>query len=175
MESTGVVRKIDELGRIVIPKEIRRTLKIKDGAALEILLDKDTVALRRYSSLNSLVDFAEMYAESIYKILKNTVIITDKDNIIAIAGDKKREFAENSISKYLEECSNGSIPTIEKEVTKLEICDGKYINCSYTVNPILANGQSVGLIIITNNKELREQDIKVAQIAAEFLARHIEE
>ena len=175
MEPTGVVRKIDELGRIVIPKEIRRTLKIKDGAALEILLDKDTVALRRYSSLNALVDFADMYAESVYKILKNMVIITDRDNIIAISGVKKREFTNQPISKYLEDCSNESIPTVEKEVTKLELCEGKNINCAYTVNPIIANGQSVGLIIITNNKGLREQDYKIAQIAAEFLARNIEE
>jgi len=175
MESTGVVRKIDDLGRIVIPKEIRRTLNIKDGSSLEIFLDKDMVALKRHSSLDMLSDFAEIYVEAIYNSLKSLVVITDKDNIIAVGGNKKQEYTHEPISKYLESCANTSVPTKEKDITKLEIMEGKHINCAYTINPIIANGQSVGLVIITNNKELRDQDEKVAQVAAEFLARHIEE
>jgi looped-hinge helix DNA binding domain, AbrB family len=175
MESTGVVRKIDDLGRIVIPKEIRRTLKIKDGSSLEIFLDKDMVALKRHSSLNMLSDFAEIYVEAIYNSLKSLVIITDKDNIVAVGGTKKQEYTHQPISKFLDVCSSTSVPIREKDATKLEIIEGKYINCAYIINPIIANGQSVGLVIITNSKELREQDEKVAQVAAEFLARHIEE
>ena len=175
MESTGVVRKIDDLGRIVIPKEIRRTLKIKDGSSLEIFLDKDMVALKMHSSLNMLSDFAEVYAESIFNTLKNTILIADKDSIIAVGGTKKSEYVGLAISKYLEQCSNAGTPTKEKDAAKLEIVEGKFINCAYTINPIIANGQSVGLVIVTNNKELREQDEKIAQVAAEFLARHVEE
>ena len=91
METTGVVRRIDDLGRIVIPKEIRRTLRIKDGSSLEIFVEKDMVALKKYSSIKSLGDFAELYADSINQTLGNIVIITDCDSVIACSGLSKKE------------------------------------------------------------------------------------
>ena len=86
METTGVVRRIDDLGRIVIPKEIRRTLGIKEGASLEIFLDKDMVGLKKHSLMNNLRDFAELYVDSINQALGSSVIITDNDSIIACSG-----------------------------------------------------------------------------------------
>ena len=104
METTGVVRRIDELGRIVIPKEIRRTLGIKDGASLEIYIDKDVVALKKYSTMNNLVEISNVYSETIYTTMKMEMFITDRDNIISCPNLRKKEYLNKSISKYLEEC-----------------------------------------------------------------------
>ena len=174
METTGVVRRIDDLGRIVIPKEIRRTLKIKDGASLEIFVEKDMVALKRHSSTNGLGD-AEKYAEVIYNTFKNNVLITDRDNIIAVSGNKKKELTGLPISKNLEECIEESTTTIEKKPIKLEISEGKSITCSYVIENIISNGESVGLVIITSEEELTRDEETAAKIAAQFLGKHIEE
>ena len=176
METTGVVRRIDDLGRVVIPKEIRRTLGIKDGTSLEIFVDKDMVALKKHSSMNNLSHFADVYVESIYNALKRDIIITDRDNIIACAGSLKKEYLMQPISGYLEECINKRTNVVEYDKAKLSIVDYKVENCSYVINTIISNGDSIGLIIILSTEDnLNELEEKTAQIAAQFFGKHIEE
>jgi len=176
METTGVVRRIDDLGRVVIPKEIRRTLGIKDGTSLEIFVDKDMVALKKHSSMNNLSHFADVYVESIYNALKRDIIITDRDNIIACAGSLKKEYFMKPISNYLEDCINKRTNVVEYDKTKLNIVDYKTENCSHVINTIISNGDSIGLIIILSTDDnLSDLEEKTAQIAAQFLGKHIEE
>ena len=103
MKATGVVRRIDDLGRIVIPKEIRRTLRIKEGDPLEIFTDREgQVILKKYSPIGELSEFATGYAETLSKATGHIACITDKDSVIAVSGGSKKEFLEQSLSKELE-------------------------------------------------------------------------
>ena len=104
MKATGVVRRIDDLGRVVIPKEIRKTLRIKEGDPLEIFTDKEgEVILKKYSPIGELSEFATSYAETIAKTTGHIACITDKDTVIAVSGGSKKEFLEKNLSKELEE------------------------------------------------------------------------
>ena len=153
METTGVVRRIDDLGRVVIPKEIRRTLGIKDGTSLEIFVDKDMVALKKHSSMNNLSHFAEVYVESIYNALKKDIIITDRDNVIACAGSVKKEYLMKPISNYIEDCINKRNNVVQKENRDISIINEKKETCSYVLNTIISNGDSIGMIIILSFDE----------------------
>lgn len=176
METTGVVRRIDDLGRVVIPKEIRRTLGIKDGTSLEIFVEKDMIALKKHSSMNNLSHFSLVYAESIYNAIKKDIIITDRDNIIACSGKNKKLYLMQPISQFLEECINQRKNVVEVEKKNINITETKEELCSYTISTIIANGDSIGLIIILDSEDnIGELEIKTAQIAAQFLGKHIEE
>ena len=176
METTGVVRRIDDLGRVVIPKEIRRTLGIKDGTSLEIFVEKDMVALKKHSSMNNLSHFAEVYVESIHNALKRDIIITDRDNVIACAGSLKKTYLMQPISSYLEECINKRTNIIELDMKDLTIINNKNEYCSYIINTIISNGDCIGLIIILSSEErLGELEEKTTQIASQFFGKHIEE
>ena len=103
MKATGVVRRIDDLGRVVIPKEIRKTLRIKEGDPLEIFTDREgQVILKKYSPIGELSEFATGYAETLAKTTGHIVCITDKDTIIAVSGGSKKEFLEQDVSQELE-------------------------------------------------------------------------
>ena len=93
MKATGVVRRIDDLGRVVIPKEIRKTLRIKEGDPLEIFTDREgQIILKKYSPIGELTEFATEYAETLSKTTGHIACITDKDNVIAVSGISKKEF-----------------------------------------------------------------------------------
>ena len=103
MKATGVVRRIDDLGRIVIPKEIRKTLRVKEGSPLEIFTDREgQIILKKYSPIGELSEFATEYAETLAKTTGHIACITDKDTVIAVSGGSKKEFLEQNISKDLE-------------------------------------------------------------------------
>ena len=107
MRATGIVRRIDDLGRVVIPKEIRRTLRIREGDALEIFTDRDgEVILKKYSPIGELSEFAKQYAEALAQTTGNIVCITDRDQIIAISGGKK-DLLMKPISPQLERLMDG--------------------------------------------------------------------
>ena len=103
MKATGIVRRIDDLGRVVIPKEIRRTLRIREGDPLEIFVDRDgEVILKKYSPISELGDFAKEYAEALFDSLGNPVLICDRDTVIAMAGGSKKDYLNKNISELVE-------------------------------------------------------------------------
>ena len=107
MKATGIVRRIDDLGRIVIPKEIRRTLRIKEGDPLEIFTDREgEVILKKYSQVGELGKFAAEFAESLAQTSGHGVCITDRDQIVAAAGCMKKEYIGKTISDVLENMIN---------------------------------------------------------------------
>ena len=103
MKATGIVRRIDDLGRVVIPKEIRRTLRIREGTPLEIFTDREgEIILKKYSPIGELGAFAGQYAESLAQTTGLTVCVCDRDQVIAVSGGSRKELLGKNISRQLE-------------------------------------------------------------------------
>ncbi|MGI6324863.1 MAG: stage V sporulation T C-terminal domain-containing protein [Bacilli bacterium] len=175
MKATGIVRRIDNLGRIVIPKEIRRTFRIREGESLEIFVDGDNIVLRKHSPMETLKDFAGKYVESIYPMVKQNIMITDRDTIIAIAGANKDKYLNKYISQYLEDALLRRDTFMERHKKEVEFSPGLIENVAFSLSPIIVNGDAVGLVIIfTENNDLSFIDNKTTEIAAQFLSKNIE-
>ena len=183
MKATGVVRRIDDLGRVVIPKEIRRTLRIKEGDPLEIFTDKEgEVILKKYSPIGELSEFATEYAETLTKTTGHIACITDKDTVIAVSGTSKKDFLEQGISTELERIMEDQEKYISKEnndvavpITKNETNDK--IFKSQVIYPIISDGSSIGSVILLSKDaktKMTEVEQKVAQSAANFLGKQME-
>lgn len=183
VKATGVVRRIDDLGRIVIPKEIRKTLRIKEGDPLEIFTDKEgEVILKKYSPIGELSEFATGYAETLAKTTGHIACITDKDTVIAVSGGSKKEFLEQSLSKELEEVmENKEIYTssdnneISLPITENDNKERKYN--AQVIYPIVSQGDVIGSVILLSkdqNTKMGESEFKVVQSAAGFLGSQME-
>jgi AbrB family transcriptional regulator (stage V sporulation protein T) len=177
MKATGIVRRIDDLGRVVIPKEIRRTLRIREGDPLEIFVDRDgEVILKKYSPISELGDFAKEYAEALFDSLGNPILICDRDTYIALAGGSKKDYLNKNISDIVEktmEERNSVLVTQPSDFALIEGNDETF--SSYTIGPIIANGDPIGaVIIISKEGTLGEVEQKAVETAAGFLARQME-
>ena len=183
MKATGVVRRIDDLGRVVIPKEIRKTLRIKEGDPLEIFTDKEgEVILKKYSPIGELSEFAVGYAETLAKTTGHIACITDKDTVIAVSGGSKKEYLEQDLSKELEEVMENKEVYTSKEnneialpVTKNDNKDKIYN--SQVIYPIISDGDVIGSVILMSkepNKKMGDVEFKVVQSAAGFLGSQLE-
>lgn len=176
MKATGVVRRIDDLGRIVVPKEIRKTMRIKEGEKLEIFTDSDSIILKKYSALGKINDYASDITESIYNMLKKNVFITDTDTIISISGPLKKKYINKKISYELINYIKKRESKIEYEISNLEIIDGIYEKGSYIISPINSNGDINGLIVIlSDEEEIKEIDEKIIKVISNFLSKQIED
>jgi AbrB family transcriptional regulator (stage V sporulation protein T) len=180
MKATGIVRRIDDLGRVVIPKEIRRTLRIREGDPLEIFVDRDgEVILKKYSPIGELGDFAKEYAESLYESLGHTTLISDRDNIIAVSGVSKKEYLEKSIGSVVESSMEDRKTLIEESHGTYEVCkDIDEELSSYCIAPIIAGGDPIGSVILLSKKDgvkMGEIEMKLAETAAGFLAKQMEQ
>lgn len=176
MKTTGVVRRIDDLGRIVIPKEMRRTLRIHDGESLEIFVEDEMIALKKYSSMSDLSDISDNLVNTINQVISKEVLITDRDKVISISGNLKSKYLGKNISKFLEQKLNNREMVIEKNIEEVEFIDGQKEKCSYTLSPILMNGDIVGTVVIFSlNENITDIEVKVASLASNFLGKHIEE
>ena len=183
MKATGVVRRIDDLGRVVIPKEIRKTLRIKEGDPLEIFTDKEgEVILKKYSPIGELSEFATEYAETLAKTTGHIACITDKDTVIAVSGGAKKEFLEQDISEELEKIMEDKEKYNSKENNDLAVPITKNNNKelryhSQIVYPIISDGDVIGSVILLSkdgNTKMSEVEQKVAQSAASFLGSQME-
>ena len=183
MKATGVVRRIDDLGRVVIPKEIRKTLRIKEGDPLEIFTDKEgEVILKKYSPIGELTEFASGYAETLSKTTGHIAFITDKDTVIAVSGGSKKEYLEKNISNELEQLMEDKEVYTSREnsdkavpITKNEEGDKK--TNAQVVYPIISNGDTIGTVILLSkesNSKMNDVENKLAQSAASFLGSQME-
>ena len=183
MKATGVVRRIDDLGRIVIPKEIRRTLHIKEGDPLEIFTDKEgEVILKKYSPIGELSEFATGYAETLSKTTGHIACITDKDSVIAVSGGSKKEFLEQSLSKELEKVMENKEVYTSKEnneialpITQNDTRERRYN--SQVIYPIISDGDVIGSVILLakeQNAKMGDTELKVVQSAAGFLSSQMD-
>jgi len=173
MTTTGIIRRIDELGRIVIPKEIRKNLRIKNGDNLEILVDGENIMLKKYSQIENLENIANMYADSFYQVLKYNVIITDTDKVVAVGGNLKKKYLGNGISEEIERMIERRDCFVERKKKNIEIIPGVSEFGYYTVATIINNGDSIGSVIILSlNTPMLEQEEKLGSILANILSNY---
>lgn len=182
MKATGIVRRIDDLGRVVIPKEIRRTLRIREGDPLEIFTDRDgQIILKKYSPIGELGTFAKQYAEALANVSGHTICISDKDQLIAVSGGSKKELLEKQISKELEQLINDRVTIIatSEERDYINILDEQKDNKfeSEVITPIISEGDAIGAVIFLSQdaKKMGEVEKKLANTAAGFLGKQMEQ
>lgn len=182
MKATGIVRRIDDLGRVVIPKEIRRTLRIREGDPLEIFTDREgEVILKKYSPIGELGTFAGQYAESLAQTLGYLVCVTDTDQVIAAAGPGKKEMQEQGLTKQLVEVIGRREQFLasagDKKFTKVTPEQSEEYNCQ-VISPIICEGDAIGSVVILakeGKKIMGETELKLANCAAGFLGRQMEQ
>ena len=183
MKATGVVRRIDDLGRIVIPKEIRKVLRIKEGDPIEIFTGREgEVILKKYSPIGELSEFASSYAETLAKTSGHIACITDKDNVIAVSGISKKEFLEKDISKELEELLEDREVYISNKNNDMSLPIVKNDNQERKFNaqviyPIISQGDVIGSVVLISKdekKKMSDTEEKLAQSAAGFLCGQME-
>ncbi|MGE6632318.1 stage V sporulation protein T [Bacillus sp. NPDC077027] len=177
MKATGIVRRIDDLGRVVIPKEIRRTLRIREGDPLEIFVDRDgEVILKKYSPISELGDFAKEYADALFDSLGHSVLICDRDTYIAVSGSSKKEYLNKSVSELIERTMEQRNSVLEESKKEIQLVDGIDDDVSsYTIAPIVANGDPIGAVVLfSKERSMGEVEHKSAETAASFLARQME-
>lgn len=180
MKATGIVRRIDDLGRVVIPKEIRRTMRIREGDPLEIYTDNDgEVIFKKYSPIGELSAFALQYAEVLVKGTTMPIVICDRDHCIAAAGISKKEVLERRVSTNLEEIMENrrNFAAHVDDARKLTALEG-IERAICVASPIIASGDVSGAVVLFQNEGYlapSESDIKLVQVAAAFLGRQMEE
>lgn len=184
MKATGIVRRIDDLGRVVIPKEIRRTLKIREGDPLEIFVDRDgEVILKKYSPIGELGEFAQEYADSLYEAMGHIALIADRDTIIAVAGAPKKEYMNKPLSQAVEKVmeSRKSIlisDTAEHKFYKETDEDSAPKFSTEVIAPIISEGDPIGAVILgakTKDAKMGDLELKLVETAAGFLAKQMEQ
>lgn len=171
--STGIIRRIDELGRIVIPKEIRKKLRIKNGDSLEILVEDDNITLKKYSQIENVYDMAQVYAESFYQVLKYNIIVTDTDKVVASAGNLSKKYQNQGISDSLTMMIERRDSFVERKKNNIEIVPGLIEFGYYAVASIINNGDSIGSVIILSlDNPMLEQEENLAKILANLLSNY---
>ena len=178
MKATGIVRRIDDLGRVVIPKEIRRTMRIREGDPLEIYTDAGgEVIFKKYSPIGELSLFASQYADALSSATDLTVIICDRDHCVAAAGISKKEVIERRVTPAVEEIMEQRRTVANEDGGGDLAVEG--INRSICVAaPIISGGDVSGAVILADSdKESKpsESDIKLAGVAASFLGKQMEQ
>ena len=179
MKATGIVRRIDDLVRVVIPKEIRRTMRIREGDPLEIYTSRDgEVIFKKYSLLGGVEDFASELCETMSRSTGSVCAVTDRDTIIAVAGGSKRELMGKRITPELEEIMEGrKIYQYSGDERAIPVSEGLDTLTAAVAAPILAEGDLLGLVLFISTSPgavTGESEFKLAQTIAAFLGRHME-
>ncbi|MBQ6864406.1 MAG: AbrB/MazE/SpoVT family DNA-binding domain-containing protein [Clostridia bacterium] len=182
MKATGIVRRIDDLGRVVIPKEIRRTMRIREGDPLEIYTDADgEVIFKKYSPMGELAQFSSQYCEVLSRATNLPVLITDRDHVVTCNGISKKDTIERRVSEELEELMESRSIYIASESEKRSLFairgSDRKVAAAY---PIIGSGDVSGSVVLLMGENEQQQypnptDIKLAQVAATFLGKQTEE
>ena len=182
MKATGIVRRIDDLGRVVIPKEIRRTMRIREGDPLEIFTNREgEVIFKKYSPIGELQTFAGEYAETLHKTSGMPIFICDRDAIVAVSGASKRDYLEKKISREMEEIiENRSLYQYTANSPEVYITDFLKDYRASTAMPIISEGDVIGCVFsawqenCANDKISPEIEAKLIQTAGMFLGKQME-
>ena len=176
MKATGIVRRIDDLGRVVIPKEIRRTMRIREGDPLEIFTNNNgEVIFKKYSPMGEMASFAFDFAAALSEGTKLTVIICDRDHCIAVGGGAKKDLLEKAVSAELQKiCEERKLYQSKKDrFIALDDVEQPLL----AAMPVIAAGDIIGCVALLSNDqqtEAHENDLKLIEIAARFLASRSE-
>jgi AbrB family transcriptional regulator (stage V sporulation protein T) len=178
MKATGIVRRIDDLGRVVVPKEIRRTLRIREGDPLEIFVDRDgEVILKKYSPLRELAKFSMEYADSLFEVTGHISCISDCDMMIAISGVPGTEYLNKMIGPDIEQVLQGR-KSIHTRIAEDHALSNDYLGNNEVIAPIILQGDPLGSVMLIAkdfDTQMGDLEIKLAETAASFLAKRIEQ
>ncbi|MEG2080838.1 MAG: stage V sporulation T C-terminal domain-containing protein [Oscillospiraceae bacterium] len=179
MKATGIVRRIDDLGRVVIPKEIRRTMRIREGDPLEIFTAADgEVIFKKYSPIGELSEFASQYSEVLYRATDLVVLITDRDRVISISGMPKKDLIERRVATDLEGIMDNRVNYIASPDIKSVYPVQGFEKEAAVAFPIIGSGDVSGAVILLlrdDGSMPSPTEIKLAQVAASFLGKQMEE
>ncbi len=175
MKATGMIRKIDDLGRIVIPKEIRKTLKIREGDSLEIYIEGDRIILNRYAPLGEFIEDIIMLCESVSNNTDSNICITDTKQVIIATGYLEKEYLYKDISKELLEKMDERILWQNKGENKIKVTENDEIvkNINQVIMPIIYEGSVLGSVILLTNdatKKITETELRLVKVMADYLA-----
>lgn len=176
MKATGIVRRIDDLGRVVIPKEIRRSLRLRENEPIEIFTDANgEVILKKYSPVGELGRFAEEYTEALYQSLGHTVCMTDKDKVIAVSGPQKNQLLNKQIAPGVEDIMKQRKVAVYTQPLALTTKEDDVYN-SAVIAPIIVSGDVIGSVILASKEEIimGQLEQKMSETAAGFLARQLQ-
>ena len=179
MKATGIVRRIDDLGRVVIPKEIRRTLRIREGDPLEIFTKSDgEVIFKKYSPMGELSEFSGQYSEVLNRTANMPIVITDRDHVISVSGLSKKDILERRVSEPLEAIMENREKYIADSQSNALYPIQALEMRALVVFPVIAAGDIAGSVIFMESEQKKspdEADIKLCQVAAAFLGKQMEE
>lgn len=182
MKATGIVRRIDDLGRVVIPKEIRRTLRIRESDPLEIFTDREgEIILKKYSPIGELGTFAKEYAEALAATSGHSVCITDRDQVIAAAGGMRKETIGSPVTGQLEEVMQEREHILSDSQSKTHIKitrDDMGEDYPQVISPILCEGDVIGSVILRSHDTktpMGRTEQVLAKCAASFMGRQMEQ
>ena len=170
MKSTGITRRIDDLGRIVIPKEIRRNLKIKENEVLEIFIENENIILKKFSSLDDMNNVFERFISVLEDITLNSVLITNREKIIGASKNKEYDYLNKDNSDMI-------LKTIESKENflskgKINLINDKEIDTNYYIKPIINNGDTLGSVIIFGSKNIEEKDKMATDIISKLIINY---
>lgn len=174
MKSTGIVRRIDDLGRIVIPKEIRKTLKIKENESLEVFINNDEIILKKFSNMNEMEKIFNDYISILKDLTGNNIIVTDREKIVSCPENKKDELLGKEISEYLDNMLESRNSILSNDMREINIIEDEKINNNYYIIPMIVNSDVIGLLIMLSNKEIGEFDKLALEIVNKILINHME-
>ena len=171
MKTTGIIRRIDDLGRIVIPKELRKTLRIKNGDSLEIFVDNEDIILKKYSPMESIEEAAARYVDRFSGVIKHSVIVTDKDRVIAAGGSLKKRYLGRQISEFTERGIERRDSFVERQKKTFSFVEGVEEFGYYSFSSIISEGDTIGsVIIISIDNPILESEEKMASILSKLLS-----
>ena len=177
MKATGIVRRIDDLGRVVIPKEIRRTMRIREGDPLEIFTNKEgEVIFKKYSPIGEMTAFSSDYASALAEATRLAVVICDRDHCVAVGGAPKRELLEKTVTPELEKIAEARQMYLKDEKSPVYALEGAERQICVAA-PIISAGDITGSVVLLENDgydTITDIDIKLAEVAARFLGSRIE-
>ena len=181
MKATGIVRRIDDLGRVVVPKEIRRTLRIREGDPVEIFTDREgKIILKKYSPIGELSTFARQYAESLAQVLECLVCICDMEQVVAAEGPGKKEVQDQGITEemaeFLKERTQREARTGEKQY--IQVVEEQEHYEREIISPIMCRGDVIGgVILLAKNKEKKfaDTDKQMAECTAKVIGKQMEQ
>ena len=173
MKTTGVIRRIDDLGRIVIPKEIRKNMRIKNGDSLEIFVDDDSVILKKYSPIESVEDAALQYVETFNQVIKHNIVVTDRDKVIAVSGPLKKKYSGKEISDFTIRSIERRDSFVERQKKSFSFVKDIEEFGYYSFSSVVNNGDAIGsVIIISNEVPILESEEKMAIILSKLLSKN---
>lgn len=176
MSTTGIVRRIDDLGRVVIPKEIRKTLRIRDGEALEIEVLNDHIILKKYSSLGDIEGFLNILIDIVNKIIHKSIFIFDTDRIISESGYDKERYVNHPISESIYHFMSERKVDFSSQNVEIEIVKDQIIHGNFLFSSIIPNGDVIGgILIFSEEEEINEQDQMFLKLIVETLTKYVEE